>query len=58
MTGSSFDKILDDDVRCVIGDEGEGDNGGRLRESSVDQTRGMGDEVEDGNATVETSVGL
>ena len=58
MTGSSFDIILDDGVRCAIGDEGEEDIGGRTRESSADQTRGMGDEVEDGNATVETSVGL
>lgn len=58
ITGSSFDKILDDDVRCGIGDEGEGGSGGRPRGSSVDQTRGMGDEVVDGNATVETSAGL
>lgn len=58
MTGSSFDMILQDGVRCVIGDEGEEDNVGRIRESNADQTRGMGDEVEDGNATVETSVGL
>lgn len=58
MTGSSFDMILDDGVRCVVGDEGEEDNGGRIRESNADQTRGMGDEVEDGNATVETSAAL
>lgn len=57
MTGSSFDMTLDDGVRCGIEGEGE-DDGERFHGSGADQTRGMGDEVEDGNATVETSVGV
>lgn len=56
MTGSSFDMIFDDGVRCGIVGDGEEDDGGRFHGSSGDQTREMGDEVEDGNETVETSV--
>jgi len=50
MTGSSFDMTFVDGVRCGIGD------GGSVHDSNGDRVRGMGDEMEDGKATVEISV--
>ena len=52
MTGSSFDTTFVDGVQCKIGDAV------RRHESDVDQVRGMGDEAEDGKATVEIVVGV
>jgi hypothetical protein len=54
ITGSSFGTTLDGGVRCRDRDDGEG----RHHVFGADQVRGMGDEAEDGKATVEIPVGI
>ena len=58
MTGSSLETTRTDSVWLGTGDA----NGGGLQESGADQVRGMGDEngdeMEDGNTTVELTVSV